>query len=312
MKNSLQAFTDYITYERRLAPLTVRSYAVDLDRLQSYLKDEHGLISPAEVRPFHLRGYLMQLATEGQGNRTLARKLTSLRTFFKYCVEREGLERDPTELLQAPKQVRRLPPSVDAGRLGDLLKSEAFGEDFAGQRDLTVMMCLYMLGLRRAELISLTPTQVASGSGGVWGCYQTIRVVGKRSKTRLLPLPDGLQRQLEHYLRLRDETFAEPPAEALFLTNKGRALYPKAVYNLVRQQLERVSWSDGRSPHVLRHAFATHLMDNGADLRAVQELLGHASLASTQVYLHASAQRLIDVYRGAHPKGRAPRVNPAP
>ena len=304
MENDLQVFRDFLHYERRLAPLTTQAYVADVRQALASLAEQiGGPIALDAVGPSALRTHLLELSAAGVANVTLARKLTALRTFFAFAVEHLGLPTDPTALLQAPKKPHRLPPAVDAGKLTDWLKSDAFGEDFAGQRDLTVVMTLYLMGLRRAELLSLTVQDVAGG-------VTKVRIFGKRRKTRLVPVVPALRRQWDHYLDLRGTSFGEslpggaPVPDALFLTNKGKALYPKAVYNLVRKHLEPEGWVEGRSPHLLRHAFASHLMDGGADLRSVQELMGHASLSSTQVYLHASAKRLIEVYRGAHPKAR--------
>ena len=253
--------------------------------------------------PSHLRGYLVALAGAGATNATLARKLSALRGWFRYLLRRHGLPSDPSASLRTPKLPTRLPPAVDAGGIGSLLRGGDFGADFPGQRDLTVLMTLYGLGLRRAELLGLAVDDVVSfGVGGSAVAKTRIRVTGKRAKVRVLPVPEALGAQLAHYAELRSGAFAESGTDALFLTDRGRPLYPRAVYALVRRHLERASWADGRSPHVLRHAFATHLMDGGADLRSVQELLGHASLASTQVYLHASPRRLLEVYRRAHPR----------
>ena len=303
MNEDVRVFRDFLHYERRLAPLTTQAYVVDVTQFLGAVAASDGPVALEAIGPSHLRAFLLERSAAGAANVTLARKLTALRTFFAFAVEHLGLPADPTVLLQAPKKAHRLPPAVDADRVSDWLTSEAFGPDFPGQRDLTVVMTLYLLGLRRAELLSLRVGDVAGG-------VTKVRVTGKRSKTRLLPVAPALRRQWDHYLRLRAERFGDSPPtsppvpDALFLTDRGRALYPKAVYILVRSHLEGAEWVEGRSPHLLRHAFASHLMDGGADLRSVQELLGHASLSSTQVYLHASAKRLLEVYRGAHPKAR--------
>ena len=304
MTEDVQVYRDYLHYERRLAPLTTQAYVADVRQALAFLSlGLDGPIALAAVGPPDLRGYLLELSAAGVANVTLSRKLTALRTFFAFAVEHLGLAADPSALLQAPKKPHRLPPAVDAEKLGRWLRSDAFADDFPGQRDLTVVMTLYLMGLRRAELLSLTVHDVA-------GSVTKVRITGKRSKTRLVPVVPALRRQWDHYLELRTVSFGAslpgdaPVSDALFLTNKGKPLYAKAVYNLVRKHLEGEGWVEGRSPHLLRHAFASHLMDGGADLRSVQELMGHASLSSTQVYLHASAKRLIEVYQGAHPKAR--------
>lgn len=297
-------FRDFLHYERRLAPLTTRAYVADVRQFLDAVAATDGPVALAAIGPSHVRAYLAERSGAGAANVTLARKLTALRTFFGFAVEHLGSPTDPTALLQAPKKPHRLPPAVDGDRVVDWLQSSAFGPGFPGQRDLAIVMTLYLLGLRRAELLSLRVGDVADGQ-------TEVRITGKRSKTRLLPVVPALRRQWDHYLGLRAERFGDSPPdgeaavpEALFLTDRGRPMYPKAVYGLVRKHLEGADWVEGRSPHLLRHAFASHLMDGGADLRSVQELMGHASLSSTQVYLHASAKRLLEVYRGAHPKAR--------
>ena len=308
---AIAAYRDYLTYERRAAQPTIRAYATDLADFAAFIDSDYGLTAPRAVRPSHIRGYLLALSGGRAANATLARKLSAVRGLYRYLLARHGLELDPTARVRSPKLPQRLPPAVDRAELGALLRGDGFDGSFADQRDLTVLMTLYGLGLRRAELLSLGVGDVVGARGDGLAAKAEIRVTGKRSKTRLLPVPPQLMAQLVHYVELRDAAFEEVDTDALFLTDRGRPLYPKAVYTLVRRQLERASWADGRSPHVLRHAFATHLMDAGADLRSVQELLGHASLASTQVYLHASPQRLLDVYRRAHPRaGGGPTPTP--
>lgn len=295
MQNTLAVYRDHLVYERRLAQHTVTAYTADLDQLSSFLREDYGLIAFDAVRPSHLRSYLVSLATDGAVNSTLARKLAAIRGFFAFAKTHGFIPTNPSAVLRSPKLPTRLPPAVSAPHLGELLQHDRFADDFSGQRDLTVLLLLYSLGLRRAELLSLTVGDFTRGAS-------ELRITGKRSKTRLLPIPAHVQAQVEHYLTKRSEAFLEDEEDALILTNRGKAFYPKAVYNLCRKHLERAAWADGKSPHLLRHAFATHLMDGGADLRAVQELLGHSSLASTQVYLHASPKRLIEVYQKAHPK----------
>ena len=298
MHNTLAVYRDHLVYERRLAEHTVIAYSADLDQLSSFLQEDYGLTAFDAVRPSHLRSYLVSLASDGAVNSTLARKLAAIRGFFAFAKTHGFLRTNPSAVLRSPKLPKRLPPAVSAPQLGQLLQNDRFEDDFNGQRDLTILLLLYSLGLRRAELLSLTVSDFTRGAS-------ELRVLGKRSKTRLLPIPKHIQAQVEHYLTKRSEDFPHTDEESLFLTNRGKPFYPKAVYNLCRKHLEQAAWADGRSPHLLRHAFATHLMDGGADLRAVQELLGHSSLSSTQVYLHASPKRLIEVYQKAHPKARS-------
>lgn len=295
MQSTLTVYSDHLVYERRLSAHTVSAYMADLDQLTSFLQEDYGLTAFDAVRPSHLRSYLVSLASDGAVNSTLARKLAAIRGFFAFAKTHGFIKANPSVVLRSPKLPKRLPPAVSAPQLGELLQNDCFADDFGGQRDLTVLLLLYGLGLRRAELLSLRTGDFTKGA-------KELRILGKRAKTRLLPIPAHIQAQVDHYLALRAEAFPEVGIDDLLLTNRGKPFYAKAVYNLCRKHLERAAWADGRSPHLLRHAFASHLMDGGADLRAVQELLGHSSLASTQVYLHASPKRLIEVYQKAHPK----------
>ena len=295
MRTILSTYTDFLRYERRLAPLSVAAYATDVSEWIAALAATDGLTSIDEVRPSHVRSYLAGLAEGGAAPATLSRKLTSLRGYFAFAVEHHGLASDPAALVNVPRSSRRLPPTVRAEPLAALLEGEDFGEDFPGQRDLSVLLTLYVLGLRRSELLALRTADLA-------GDPRHLRIHGKRGKVRVVPLPDALLVQLRHYLSLRAAALPDDACEALFVTDRGTPLYDKAVYRTVKRYLGGAEFASGSSPHTLRHAFATHLMDGGADLRSVQQLLGHASLASTQVYLHASPKRLLEVYRNAHPK----------
>ena len=303
MRQDLLVFVDFLVYERRLAAHSVTAYRTDLEQFIAFVESQYGLSSLEELRPLHLRSWLVEQSTLGLSNSSLSRKLSALRLFCQWAVEHMGLSQDPSALLRSPKLPRRLPPAVAKEPLLELFKDQRFADDYEGQRDLTMLMCLYGMGLRRSELLGLTVQDLAPG-------IHQIRITGKRQRSRVIPITPVLRHQIDHYLELR-RTFLqdlgeEYSSEALFLTLKGKPYYEKALYNLVSKFLKSASWADGHSPHLLRHAFASHLMEQGADLRAVQELMGHASLSSTQVYLHASAQRLLEVYRHAHPRASDP------
>lgn len=306
MQETLSVFKDFLIYERRLSPLSVRAYCSDASQLLEFLEKEHGLTGLKSVRPWHLRSFLSFQSQSGVNNATLARKLTSIKNYFGFANQHLNLGSDPSSRLRTPKVLRSLPVSTSAKELKGLLGSNQFKETFEDQRDLTVLICLYALGLRRAELVSLSVNDVFFNPADKHpSVVEEVRVVGKGNKMRLVPVLPIVSKQLLVYMDYRKMCFEDCVKQELILTNNGKPIYDKAIYNICKKHLSKVGWSSGKSPHALRHAFATHLMDGGADLRSVQELLGHSSLASTQVYLNASTKRLIEVYQKAHPKAAA-------
>lgn len=223
------------------------------------------------------------------------RKISTVKACFKYW-RRQGLvSQDPTQRLVRPKLGKRLPMVVEHKQMEVMLDELTFEEGYEGIRDKTMLEIFYGCGLRLSELIGLKVTDIDLLSA-------TLRVLGKRNKERIVPISPLLSRQIAVYLSQRNATFGETGEGRFFLTSKGQAMYPRLVYSIVKRNLSRVTTIEQRSPHVLRHTYATHLLDNGADLNAVKELLGHSSLAATQVYTHNSIEKLKEVYRKTHPK----------
>jgi len=291
-----RSFLHYLRYEKRASGHTLEAYARDLDQANRFIYEELGLPQGLYPESKHLRCWLVSLMEQGMQPRTLHRKISTLKTFFKFLI-REGLHPgpDPCRPLQRPKTPRNLPRSVAQTSMEQLL-GEEMPEDFWQLRDRCVVELLYGCGLRRAELISLQ-WQDWEDSGAL------LRVTGKRSKVRLLPLTLEITQILTHYRAKAAFMGRVGAGWPLFFTHQGKPLYPKLVGDLVKDALGKVSTLKQRSPHVLRHSFATHLLDNGADLNAVKTLMGHASLAATQIYTHQSVEKLKEIHRKTHPKG---------
>lgn len=288
-------FLLYLQHEKRYSPHTLNSYQTDLLQFSDYLLQSFELPLP-EAGHAQVRSYMVSLMEEEVSERSIGRKLSTLRSFYKYLL-REGLiKASPMTLVRAPKIPKRLPVFIEDQKLDVLLDSEEFFNDsFSSVRDKLVIETLFGTGMRLAELLSLTEQSI-----DFYGA--TIRVIGKRNKERIIPISKLLADQLKAYLDLKTLQNFHNKMGPLFVTDKGAAAYPKLIYRIVTSYLTYISTQDKKSPHVLRHSYATSLLNRGADLNAIKELLGHASLAATQVYTHNSIERLKSIYKQAHPK----------
>ena len=288
-------FLAHLTHQRRLSAHTVGAYAADIAQFATYCKTTHAVERAAAVSRDMVKSWLAQLVEEGLAATSIRRKLSALKAFYLYRLTR-GLQQDnPTLRIPTPKVGRRLPgtiPRTDLQRLFAAFPDPLVQDDVMQLQDHLLLALLYQGGLRRAEVIGLRPDDVALDR-------RQLRVRGKGNKERLVPFGPGLAELIERLYRLR----VYGPDDVLLLTARGNPLYPKYVYNTVRRYLSGVTAEEKKSPHVLRHSFATHLTEGGADLNAVKELLGHSSLAATQLYTHANLARLRQVYRQAHPEG---------
>lgn len=288
-------FLNYLKYEKRASEHTLKAYASDLAQLSDYLLRTYDIHTIQEAGYQQLRSWMVFLLQSGQQARSVHRKISTVKACFKY-LRRQGLvAQDPTQRLVRPKLAKRLPMVVEHKQMAVLLDELTFEESFEGVRDKTMLEIFYGCGLRLSELIGLKVTDIDLLSA-------TIKVLGKRNKERIIPISPLLSRQIAVYLSQRNTTFGDSGESRFFLTSKGQAMYPRLVYSIVKRNLSLVTTIEQRSPHVLRHTYATHLLDNGADLNAVKELLGHSSLAATQVYTHNSIEKLKEVYRKTHPK----------
>ena len=291
----MDAFLDFLRFERRYSPHTVVSYQTDLGQFAAYLKSAYELADPAQATHPLIRGWVVELMQENLDPRTVNRKVACLRSYFKFLLRTGIIEANPMLRIKAPKMAKKLPEFVPEEALNEMLNTFAFSDDFAGQRDQLVLEMLYGTGIRLSELLGIHADDVSLGAS-------MVRVTGKGNKQRLVPLNPSLKLVIERYQVRRAYEFG-PVAGPLLLTDKGEPMYEKFVYRTVKHYLSQVTTSAAQQhPHALRHAFATHLLGKGADLNSIKELLGHASLAATQVYTHLSVDRLKSVFEQAHPR----------
>ncbi|MGB8358911.1 MAG: tyrosine-type recombinase/integrase [Bacteroidales bacterium] len=288
-----ESFLQYIRTEKRYSRHTVTSYKNDLDQFFEWLGVNAPDLAPEGVTSGEVRAWMISLIERGCATGTVHRKMSALRAFFRYMRKHGMSSTDPMAGLKLPKKAKQLPVFVAEEALDRLLDDYQFGDNFSGVRDRTIIEFLYLTGMRRSELISLRDGDVDLSSGQV-------RVTGKRNKQRVIPLAGSFIKSLEVYLESRRK--AGHAGDWFFVTEKGNKMYDKSVYNIVKRYLSMVTTVEKKSPHVLRHTFATHMLNHGADLNSIKELLGHASLSATQVYTHNTFEQLKKVYKQAHPR----------
>jgi integrase/recombinase XerC len=293
----MDEFLDFLRYEKRFSPHTVIAYQTDLMQFADYVRKEYELEEPAHATHPLIRDWVVNLMGQDLDPRTVNRKVACLRSYYKFLLRIHRIEANPMLRIKAPKMAKKLPEFVPEESLNRLLNSFEFEATFAGARDQLVLEMLYGTGIRLAELLGIAAADVDAGA-------RTVRVTGKGNKQRLVPLNPSLLLVLARYDTARTAEFGPGLADSpLLRTDKGEPLYEKLVYRTVKKYLSQVSTSAAHQhPHALRHAFATHLLGKGADLNAIKELLGHASLAATQVYTHLSVDRLKSVFEQAHPR----------
>jgi integrase/recombinase XerC len=292
----IQSFIDYLKFEKRYSPHTLISYEHDIRSFFDYLNRTFGETNLTEINSGFVRSWLAHMKEDKNSAKTINRKLSSLRSFFKYHLKRGAITAMPTVNVTAPKISRRLPVFVKETEARDLINSlNSTAENWKGLNARVLITLFYATGMRLSELIGLKEKQIDISRS-------QIRVLGKGNKERLIPVSGEIVKMIQSYQDYKKRDIADPDQDMLLVTEKGKKLYPKYAWLLVNEYLKGVSSLDKRSPHVLRHTFATHLMNNGADLNAVKELLGHSSLAATQVYTHNTIEKLKDVYKKAHPK----------
>lgn len=290
-----KGFKEYLESEKRYSAHTVKAYLADLKQFSVYLADTYEVSDAREASSPMIRSWVSELMDAGVSARSVNRKLSTLKTFFKYLMREGEVKKNPMVKVGSPKTESRLPSYMEQKDMEDLLRPDMFTDGFAGVRDRLMIMLLYYTGMRRSELIEL-PIHAYDALNG------QVKVVGKGNKERIIPINNEMKDLIDSYLKLREEEGLGKNAATLLITDKGKALYPNFVYRTVKDHLARVSSSNKRSPHVLRHTFATHLLNNGADLNAIKEILGHANLSATQVYTHNSIEKLKQIYNQAHPK----------
>jgi len=286
-----EGFIQYIQYEKRYSPHTVIAYRNDLDQFFGFLSARYGITDAAGVSHPMVRSWLVELMEEGITPRSVNRKLTTLKSFFRYLVRNGEISVNPMSKVISPKVSKRLPAFIEKEKMDLVFTEVDFGEGYPALRDRVILELFYATGMRLSELVNLKETDIDLPGG-------TIKVLGKRNKERLIPFGNSVKKMFVLYLAEKQK-FDSP---YLFLTDKGKQIYPRMVHRIVTGILARVTTLDKKSPHVLRHTFATHLLNNGAELNAVKELLGHANLSATQVYTHNTIEKLKKVYKQAHPR----------
>ena len=296
--NIINKFVDYISYEKRMSEHTVVAYRTDIESFSEYICENYGLCDLTEVRSMQIRSWMAEQIDGGQTKTTVNRKLSSLKTFYKF-LKREGLlAEDPTLCIVSLKKDRKLPTFLTENEIISLINESIEDDSFESMRDKMVIVMLAGAGLRRSELVSMRLHSI--------DLYRNeIKVIGKRDKERLIPLNAYIKEVLLDYLPKRAERIADAGIEDegwLIISNSGRKSYPELIYRIVRQRLSMVVSKSKMSPHILRHTFATLLMNGGADINSVKELLGHESLSATQIYTHNTIENIKKTYKGAHPR----------
>ncbi len=290
-----ESFLQYLKYEKRYSPHTIRSYQNDLNQFQLYLSTDLDGIKSADISSHHLRAWIISMMDKGMNPVSVHRKISCLRVFFRWQRKEGIITNDPMEKVVLPKRKKTLPSFIREEAMDNLLDNYNFGNDFKGLRNRTIIEMLYLTGIRRSELIGLKINDI-DFSG------LTIKVTGKRNKQRIIPLTGHFIRSLREYIQVREGIRCDENENHLFITEKGNKLYDKCVYNIVKVYLSMVTTNEKKSPHILRHTFATHMLNRGADLNAVKEFLGHANLSATQVYTHNTFEKLRKIYKQAHPR----------
>lgn len=289
----MEAFLNYLLYQKRDSGHTITAYRNDLLQFKDYLHNEEQVEELDEATYKQARNFIAFLMEQKQSAKSVNRKLSALKSYYKYQLRNGSITVNPVQKLKGPKIPKRLPEFVDEKAMGNLLDPEWFSNDFEGLRDRLLLDVLYQTGMRRIEVIQLKETDL-----DMHGLQ--FRVLGKRSKERIIPFHLTLKRNLEQYLQVKREQRLDNGS--LFVTIKNEPLTEQAMYLLVKKYLGRVTTLKKKSPHILRHTFATHLLNDGSNINAVKELLGHANLNATQIYTHNTIDKLKKHYKQAHPR----------
>ncbi len=293
---TVTAYLDYLRYERRMSPHTVKAYQLDLEQFGMYAENSFQLNDLVEADADVVRTWILTMMEEGITTRSINRKISCLKSFYNYQQKMGKVEDNIMRQVVSPKMSNRLPHFVEEHDMERLFSSDMFGTDFEGVRDRAIIELFYSTGMRESELLNIKLQDI--------DYYErSVKVLGKRNKERIIPMNHSAIEALEKYFAVYKDKFGEMNKNScIFVTSKNRKLYPGAIYNIVRKYLDCVTTIDKRSPHVLRHTFATHMLNHGADINAIKEILGHSSLAATQVYTHNSIEKLKTIYKQAHPR----------
>jgi len=293
--NYQESFINYLKYEKRTSSHTVLAYKKDLDQFVQFCIEMVGEFNVNGVDSKFVRSWIVSLMEQQLSPRSVNRKVSTVKAFFRYLMKENIADANPAVNLPLPKIRKKLPNFVEEKNLHHLLDGGFFTDDFKGTRDKLIVALLYATGIRLSELLRLKETDFDTNN-------YLIKVFGKRQKERIIPYPREVNNLLFQYLDIRNSEIGHFSG-ILLVTEKGKPVYEKLIYRVVKRNLESVTSLEQKSPHVLRHSYATHLLNKGADLNAVKELLGHANLAATEIYTHTTFEKLHDIYKQAHPRG---------
>ena len=292
----IESFINYLEFEKRSSPHTVAAYRHDLEQLQEFVMRSFEIRDISECTHPELRAWVIDLVEQGLSTTSVNRKIATLRSYFKFLLRSRVIAQDPTYKLKSLKIPKKLPEFVQEETIESVLEQEVYESTFEGQRDRMVMEFLYLTGVRLSELIGLKWSDINL-------IEDQVKVLGKRKKERIIPVTKTLKQNILSYQKVFEERFPKIGMNDYFIvSNKGEQSYSMMIYRIVRHYLDLFAQNTRRSPHLLRHTFATHLLNKGADLNAVKDLLGHANLAATQVYTHNTMEKLKAVFEQAHPK----------
>ena len=291
----INQFLNYLRYERNASPQTVLTYEEGLREFESYLSFRDEGLSLGKVDTDLIRDWMENLMDKGNNASTINKKLSALRSFYRYALKRKLVDADPAHCITGPKKSRPLPQFLREREMDNLLDVIEWGGDYKDVRARTILLLFYEAGLRRSELTGLNDADVDFEA-------KQLKVTGKRNKQRVIPFGEELSQVLSHYITIRDEQVARKEAGALFLSDKGERMTGDQVYAIVHKYLSAVTSLKKRSPHVLRHTFATAMLNNGAGLESIKNLLGHESVSTTEIYAHTTFEQLKRVYKEAHPR----------
>lgn len=286
-------FINYIRFEKRFSNHTIVAYQNDLLQFSDFLQSTYNTNEISDANHLLIRSWIVDLMNKKITPRSVNRKITTLKTFYKFLLRQKIVSENPMLKIQAPKTSKKLPVFVEKEKMDALLDNIEFGDDFSGKRNKLIIELFYSTGMRLTELINLKITDVDFYNN-------QLKVLGKRNKERIIPFSQELKLTIENYLAVKKQVSNN---EFLLTLNSGKKLYEKFVYNIVKSYLSHVTTIDKKSPHVLRHTFATHMLNNGADLNAIKDLLGHANLSATQIYTHNTVEKLKNIHKQAHPRG---------
>ncbi|MEI8204986.1 MAG: tyrosine-type recombinase/integrase [Bacteroidota bacterium] len=291
-----EEFLLHLQFEKNFSDHTIIAYRIDIEQMFSYVKNNYSILKVEEISSEIIRSWVIDMLDKKVNPKSVNRKISALKTYFKYLIKKGVIQTNPLQKVFSPKTSKRLPFFIEKSNMETLFSKITFGSEFEKLRDTLILELFYGTGIRLSELIKLKTLDFD---------YQqsTIKVLGKRKKERIIPLSFHLNILCKEYLNEKEKLFPKNELSKLFfVTYKGNNVYPKMIYRIVYKYIELITTIDKKSPHVLRHTFATHMLDNGADINAIKEILGHTSLAATQIYTHNTIIKLKNTYKQAHPR----------